>query len=158
MSLKPSLILADEPTTGLDVIMVRLNLQTLAEMRDRFGTTVILVTHDMACHAEISDRIWIMYAGKLVEMGTTDQIYGDPLHPYTRGLLGAVPSLEDKSTKSIAGLAPTPLNWPTGCRFHPRCPMRMDVCSGVEPALQARESGRRVACHLYGNGEQDRNG
>jgi len=151
-SMKPSLIMADEPTTGLDVIMVRLNLQTLADLRDEHGITIILVSHDLACHAEICDRIWIMYAGKLMEMGTAEQIFHDPLHPYTRGLLDAVPSLEDKSTKSIAGLAPTPLNWPSGCRFHPRCAKRMDICSEVEPVMQMREDGRQVACHLYGNG------
>jgi peptide/nickel transport system ATP-binding protein len=157
-SLKPDLILADEPITGLDVIMQRLNLQTLAELRDKHGITIVLVAHDMACHAEICDRIWIMYAGKMVELGTTDQIFTDPLHPYTKGLLEAVPSLEDRNTKSIAGLAPTPLNWPSGCRFHPRCPRVMEICRREEPVLQEKESGRQVRCHLYENSEQKNNG
>jgi peptide/nickel transport system ATP-binding protein len=148
-SLRPDLLFADEPTTGLDVIMVRLNLQTLASLRDEHGITVVLVSHDLACHAEICDRICIMYAGRMMEVGMADQIFHDPLHPYTQGLIGAVPSLEDKTTKSIAGVAPTPLNPPSGCRFHPRCPKAMDVCSKVEPELTSVGPDRQVRCHLY---------
>ncbi|MGQ9631807.1 MAG: ABC transporter ATP-binding protein [bacterium] len=152
-SLKPSVVLADEPITALDVIMQRLNLQTIAELRDKFGITILLVAHDMACHAEICDRICVMYAGKMVEVGPVDKVFADPLHPYTRGLLEAVPSLEGRSTKSIPGLAPSPLNWPEGCRFHPRCSHRMDICSKKEPVLREVESGRHVACHLYYDGD-----
>lgn len=148
-SLRPDLILADEPITALDVIMQRLNLQTIAHLRDEFGITIVLVAHDMACHAEICDRICVMYAGKLLEIGLVDQIFGDPLHPYTQGLLEAVPSLEDKTTKSIPGLAPSPLNWPSGCRFHPRCFRRMEICDKKEPDLREIRPGRYVACFLY---------
>jgi len=148
-TLKPSLILADEPTTALDVVMQRLNLQTIAELRDRFGMTIVLVAHDLACHAEICDRICVMYAGEIVEIGPVDGIFREPLHPYTQGLLQAVPSLEDRNIKSIPGLAPSPMSWPSGCRFHPRCPHRMDVCSERDPALREVRPGRYVACHLY---------
>lgn len=148
--LRPSLVLADEPVTALDVIMQRLNLQTIAELKQRFGMTVVLVAHDMACHAEICDRICIMYAGRLMEIGIVDQLFQKPLHPYTKGLLEAVPSLERRRVKSIAGLAPSPLNWPRGCRFHPRCPFQKEICKKKEPVLQEVDSEYYVACHLYG--------
>lgn len=146
-SLKPTMILADEPITALDVIMQRLNLQTIADLRKNFGITILMVAHDMACHAEIVDRICVMYAGKLIEIGPVDDIFKEPLHPYTQALLEAVPSLEDRHAKSIPGLAPSPLNQPSGCRFHPRCPYRMDICSEEVPVLQQVKSGRHVACH-----------
>lgn len=148
-SLRPAILFADEPTTGLDVVMVRLNLQTLASLRDEAGITVIFVSHDLACHAEICDRIMVMYAGRTMEIAPTEQIFDDPQHPYTKGLIEAVPSLERRHTKSIRGLAPTPLNWPTGCRFHPRCPVAMDVCRTAEPAVTTLDDGRKVRCHLY---------
>lgn len=150
-SLKPNLVLADEPVTALDVIMMRLNLQTLAELRKKFGMAIILVAHDMACHAEICDRICIMYAGKLVEIDAVDRLFTESLHPYTRGLLEAVPSLEKRSAKSIPGLAPSPMNWPQGCRFHPRCSFQKEICKKKEPILQKVGSERYVACHLYGD-------
>jgi oligopeptide/dipeptide ABC transporter ATP-binding protein len=158
VSLRPDLILADEPTTGLDVVMVRLNLQTLMRLRDEFGMTVVLVSHDLACHAEICDRIIIMYAGKLMEIGMTDQIFHEPLHPYTKGLIEAVPSLENRHTKSIDGIAPTPLNWPKGCPFHPRCPKAMDICKTVEPQMTQVGDDRKVWCHLYGDQTEESDG
>ena len=97
------------------------------------------------------DRVIIMYAGKLMEIGMTDQIYHEPLHPYTEGLIAAVPSLENRHTKSISGIAPTPLNWPSGCPFHPRCPKMMDICRSVEPKLTQADKDRQVWCHLYGD-------
>ena len=148
--LNPKLVFADEPITGLDVVMQKLNLQTLGDLRDKFGITVVMVAHDMACHAEICDRICIMYAGKVLEIGSTFDIFSDPLHPYTKGLLSAVPSLEKKDLKGIPGLAPSPLEWPSGCRFHPRCSYRMKICEEQEPILKEVQPGRSVACFLYG--------
>jgi len=148
--LNPKIVFADEPITGLDVVMQKLNLQTLGDLRDRFGITVVMVAHDMACHAEICDRICIMYAGKILEVGSTFDIFSDPLHPYTKGLLSAVPSLEKRELKGIPGLAPSPLEWPSGCRFHPRCSYKMKICEEQEPILKEVQPGRSVACFLYG--------
>ena len=148
-ALKPSVIMADEPVTALDVVMQRLNLETLANLRDQIGITVVMVTHDMACHAEICDRVCVMYAGRVAEIGETRELFAKPLHPYTSGLLKAVPSITNKHSESIPGIAPSPSAWPTGCRFHPRCPRKMDVCSRVVPLLKEISPGRFVACHLH---------
>jgi len=148
-ALKPAVIMADEPVTALDVVMQRLNLETLAQLRDEHGITVVMVTHDMACHAEICDRVCVMYAGRVAEVGETRPLFADPLHPYTKGLLNAVPSIANKHSVSIPGIAPSPTNWPTGCRFHPRCPRKMDICSREVPALREVRPDRFVACHLY---------
>jgi oligopeptide/dipeptide ABC transporter ATP-binding protein len=151
-ALKPSIIMADEPVTALDVVMQRLNLETLAQLRDKSGITVVMVTHDMACHAEICDRVCVMYAGRVAEIGETKALFAQPLHPYTDGLLKAVPSIENKHSVSIPGIAPSPTNWPAGCRFHPRCPRRMDICSREVPPLREVSAGRIVACHLHASG------
>jgi peptide/nickel transport system ATP-binding protein len=148
-ALKPSVIMADEPVTALDVVMQRLNLETLAQLRDESGITVVMVTHDMACHAEICDRVCVMYAGRVAEIGATKTLFADPLHPYTRGLLKAVPSIVNKHSVSIPGIAPSPTQWPTGCRFHPRCLRKMDICSREAPPLREVRPDRLVACHLY---------
>ena len=148
-ALRPDLLLADEPTTGLDVVMVRLNLQTLAALRDKFAITVVFVSHDLACHAEICDRVIVMYAGRVMEVSPVERLFAEPLHPYTRGLINAVPSLEQREATSIDGIAPTPLNWPAGCRFHPRCPDCTEICRTQEPDVVELEDGRQVRCHLY---------
>jgi peptide/nickel transport system ATP-binding protein len=148
--LKPKIVFADEPVTALDVVMQKLNLQTIGELKEKFGITVVMVAHDMAWHAEVADRICIMYAGKIVETGSTTDIFSEPLHPYTKGLLAAIPSLERKFSKSIPGIAPSPLNWPNGCRFHPRCSNKMEVCEEIDPSLIEIGDNHFVACHLYG--------
>jgi peptide/nickel transport system ATP-binding protein len=148
-ALKPAIILADEPVTALDVVMQRLNLETLAQLRDGHGITVVMVTHDMACHAEICDRVCVMYAGRVAEIGGTLELFSEPLHPYTRGLLRAVPSIQNRHSESIPGIAPSPTAWPSGCRFHPRCSRAMDVCRREVPPFHEARPGRYVACHLY---------
>jgi peptide/nickel transport system ATP-binding protein len=157
-ALKPSVIMADEPVTALDVVMQRLNLETLVQLRDTSGITVVMVTHDMACHAEICDRVCVMYAGRVAEVGETTMLFADPLHPYTEGLLKAVPSIENRHSVSIPGIAPSPTNWPPGCRFHPRCSRRMDICSREVPALLEARPNRFVACHLHGTEGGPRDG
>lgn len=147
--LNPDLVVADEPVTALDVASSRINLQTIAKLRQKLNMTVVIVAHDMAVHAEITDRIAIMYAGKIVEIGPTPEVFEDPLHPYTKGLLKAVLSIEKRQAESIPGLAPSPLNWPSGCRFHPRCPYVMKICEEKEPELEEIAPGRFVACYLY---------
>ena len=150
-ALRPELIIADEPVTALDVVSVREVLQTLVDLRDKYNVTIILVAHDMAVHAEVDDRIAIMYAGKVVEIGDVEKIFEDPLHPYTKGLIESIPSIKKKKIiKGIPGIAPSPLNWPPGCRFHPRCNRANAKCKSQIPELKEVEPGRFVACHLYG--------
>jgi len=151
IALKPKLVIADEPTTALDVIVQKGILQLLKRLKEEYNMTVIVVSHDMAAHAQIADRIAIMYAGKIVEIGSIYDIFEDPLHPYAKGLISAVPSIGKEYVKGIPGLAPSPLNWPSGCRFHPRCNYAMDICSKIEPDLKEVKPGRWVACHLYGD-------
>jgi len=151
IALKPSLVVADEPVTALDVVSQKMVLQSIAELRDKFKMSVIFVAHDMAAHAQVVDRLAIMYAGKIAEIGSVHDVFKDPLHPYTRGLIEAIPSLEREPVKSIPGLAPSPLNWPPGCRFHPRCPFAMPICSKKEPPLREITPGRYVACYLFGD-------
>lgn len=148
--LKPKIVLADEPTTGLDVVVQRGILQTLVEKIKGYGSTLVVVSHDMGVHTMIADRIAIMYAGKVVEVGSVDKIIEEPLHPYTKGLLESLPRIGDKSLrKGIPGMPPDLRSPPPGCRFHPRCPYAMDICRREEPPLTSMETGRLVACWLY---------
>jgi peptide/nickel transport system ATP-binding protein len=152
VSLNPDMLIADEPTTALDVNIQRVILQELKEIRERLGLTIIYVSHDMAVHAELADRMGIMYAGGVVEISSTIDIFKRPLHPYTQGLIKSIPKLGGgrERLEGIPGLAPSPLNWPSGCKFHTRCPMAMEICKHRAPKLQEVEPGRQVACHLYG--------
>lgn len=152
VSLTPDLLVADEPTTALDVNIQRIILQELKEIREQLGLTIVYVSHDMAVHAELADRMGIMYAGEVVEVGPTIDIFKRPLHPYTQGLIKSIPRLGGarERLEGIPGLAPSPLAWPTGCKFHPRCPMAMEICKHKAPVLRQIEPERQVACHLYG--------
>jgi len=150
MMLKPSLVIADEPVTALDVVSQRLVLQLLRELRDEHGASLIYVSHDLATHAELVDRMAVMYAGKVVEVGGVDDLFLDPMHPYVQLLIESVPRPGKKVIRGIPGIAPSPLNWPSGCRFHPRCPKAMPICSKIEPQPVNIGGGRIVSCHLYG--------
>ncbi len=152
IALNPTLVVADEPVTALDVVVQRSLLTLLKELRDKYGVTLIFVSHDMAAHAQLVDRMAIMYAGKIVEIGEIEEIFHNPSHPYTKLLVSSIPSLQRKRIKGIPGVAPSPLNWPPGCRFHTRCPWVMEICSKVEPPLMKMTDERYVACHLY-NGD-----
>jgi len=151
IALKPQLIIADEPTTALDVTIQRVILETLVTVREHLGSTIIVVTHDMPVHAQLADRLVVMYAGKVMEIGTVDNLFEDPLHPYSQGLIATIPSIarERKRLQGIPGIAPSPLEWPAGCRFHPRCKHVMEVCEHEEPPMREIRRGRLVACHLY---------
>lgn len=149
IALKPKLIIADEPTTALDVVAQRGILQLLRSLKEKYGMTVVMISHDMACHAQISDKTAIMYAGKIIEIDSTLNIFENPAHPYTRGLVSAIPEIGKSYVKGIPGLPPSPLNWPQGCRFHPRCSHVMDICMKNEPPLRNVDSEKLVACHLY---------
>ena len=152
IALRPELIIADEPTTALDVVMQRGIIQLLSDIRKKYGTSLILITHDMAVHAEIVDRMAIMYAGKIVEIGDVISIFKNPLHPYTQALIGSVPHLGEKRRLiGIKGLPPDLKDPPPGCRFHPRCPYSKEKCHKHEPPLIEAGKGRYVACFLYGD-------
>jgi peptide/nickel transport system ATP-binding protein len=149
--LNPKLLIADEPTTALDVVVQRGILQLLKDINKNFGTTILLITHDMAVHAQIVDRLAIMYAGKIVEVGPVKDIFERPLHPYTQLLIASIPRAgEKRRLAGIPGLPPDLRNPPPGCMFHPRCPLRIQgKCERVEPALRQVSNERKVACHLY---------
>ncbi|MEZ4867850.1 MAG: ABC transporter ATP-binding protein [Caldilineaceae bacterium] len=151
ITMNPDLLIADEPTTALDVNVQRVILQELEDVRNELGLTILYVTHDMAVHAQIADRIGIMYAGLIVEVGTATDVLKNPLHPYSNALASATPKVggERKRLQSLQGVVPSPLAWPTGCAFHPRCSQVMDICREQKPELRECAPGRSVACHLY---------
>jgi peptide/nickel transport system ATP-binding protein len=154
VTLSPELIFADEPTTALDVNVQQIILQELQDIRERLGLTLVYVTHDMAVHAELADRMGIMYAGLIVEVGSVVEVLKDPLHPYSRALVESVPTVggERERMEGLPGRAPSPLEWPSGCRFHPRCERAMEVCREGIPPLQEVADGRMVACYLHHEG------
>ncbi|HOP95022.1 MAG: ABC transporter ATP-binding protein [Dictyoglomaceae bacterium] len=148
--LSPRIIVADEPSTALDVVAQRAVIQLLKGIQQNLKNTIILVTHDMGVHASISDRIAIMYAGKIVEEAPTSEMFENPMHPYTKYLIGALPKIGDKSYKlSAPGAPPSLLNPPEGCRFHPRCNMVMEECKNDAPSFVEISSEHKVACFLY---------
>lgn len=149
VSMHPALIVADELTTALDVVTQRQILQELAGIRDELGATIILITHDMGVVAQIADRVAVMYAGKIAELGSVNDIFETPLHPYSQGLIGSIPRESGGRIEGLPGEAPSPWNYPSGCRFHPRCPKIFDPCGEQIPALQTQDSARWAACHLY---------
>ncbi|MEB3765207.1 MAG: ABC transporter ATP-binding protein [Desulfurococcales archaeon] len=149
VALQPKILIADEPTTALDVVVQAKIMDLLEELKRKYNMTIILITHDIALAAERSTRIVVMYAGRIVEDGPVDEIVNDPKHPYTEGLLESTPDLwGEKEIRSIPGNPPDLRNPPPGCPFHPRCPKAMKVCRESFPAY-TRLNKRRVACHLY---------
>ena len=146
---QPSLIIADEPTTALDVVVQRGVLQMLKDIQAESANTVLLVTHDLAVHANVADRVGIMYAGRIVEEGPTETIFNAPRHPYTDHLVHTLPVIGDKTQKeSLSGSPPNLADPPSGCRFHPRCPLAMDRCQTETPKMLKLSERHRVACHL----------
>jgi peptide/nickel transport system ATP-binding protein len=148
--LEPKVIICDEPTTALDVIVQAQIINLLKDLKEKLDLSFIFITHDLATEAEVSDRIAVMYAGKIVEIGTNQQIYEEqgPCHPYTRNLLAATPRLHAKVSELsfIPGAPPDLLEPPSGCRFHPRCSLAMDKCKEEEPPLIEIEEEHMVAC------------
>jgi oligopeptide/dipeptide ABC transporter ATP-binding protein len=150
---EPSVVLADEPTTALDVTTQAQVIELLLKLQDDTGVAIIFVSHDLGIVAEIADRVAVMYAGRIIEMSTVDDIFYRPLHPYTKGLLDSIPIItdDDAELRSIAGQPPTVANRPSGCPFHPRCALGLDnaECRTVVPALENKDlGGGLVACHL----------
>jgi peptide/nickel transport system ATP-binding protein len=151
LACNPKLLLADEPTTALDVTIQAQVLKMMNDLKVKFNTAMILITHDLGIVAESCDKVAIMYAGEIVESGTTEQIYENTKHPYTEGLFGSIPSLDEDvdRLKPIKGLMPDPSNLPDGCSFHPRCPYATEECGKINPATIEIEPGHFVKCLRY---------
>ena len=151
LSCNPDLLIADEPTTSLDVTIQAQILALLSELKKKIGASVLIITHDMGIVAETCDRVGVMYAGNIVEVSETEALFKKSLHPYTQGLLRAIPKLHEdvKNLEIIPGSVPNLIYPPSGCRFHPRCPFRMEICDKEFPPLLEVDPGHSVACYLY---------
>ena len=152
LALEPRLVILDEPTTALDVVVQRAILEKLVSLRARLGFAMVFITHDQPLMLEMADRIGVLYAGRLAELAPTAELAANPLHPYTRGLLHAFPSLHGSlsEVRAIEGTPPSLRSPPTGCRFHPRCPAATAACAAERPAVRALAPGHVVACHHAG--------
>jgi oligopeptide/dipeptide ABC transporter ATP-binding protein len=153
LSCEPKLILADEPTTALDVTIQAQIMDLMLNLKKEFNTAIVLITHDLGVIAETANRVVVMYAGKVVEEAPVRELFKDPRHPYTLGLLGSIPVIGRKEKTGrrlheIPGLVPNPLETPQGCRFHPRCNKVMDICREKEPPMARPSNTRRVSCWL----------
>ena len=152
---KPKLLIADEPTTALDVTIQAQILALIKQLKDEYGMSVLFITHDLGVVAEIAQRVAVMYSGRIVEEADTEALFCEPLHPYTRGLLNCIPRVDrrEDTLNVITGQVPNPANFPSGCRFHPRCPDCMEQCRRESPEL-IDLGGRKVACHRVAHNEQ----
>jgi peptide/nickel transport system ATP-binding protein len=148
---KPLLLIADEPTTALDVTIQAQILTLMRDLMSEVQTSILFITHDLGVISEIADRVAVMYAGKIVEEASVRDLFSEPLHPYTQGLLSSLPRLSelDKEIEQLPGSVPDALNPPKGCSFHPRCKYATDHCAAVTPEFMILRSGHKVACHLY---------
>ncbi len=150
LSCEPDLLVADEPTTALDVTIQAQILELLADLRNRLGMAIMLITHDLGVVAEVCDRVVVMYAGEVVEEGPVAEIFNNPRHPYTQGLMQAIPRLGQRNERLavIPGMVPSATNWPVGCRFHTRCPYEFDVCVREHPELFVINEKHQSRCWL----------
>ncbi|HKI54918.1 MAG TPA: ABC transporter ATP-binding protein [Anaerolineales bacterium] len=151
LALRAKLVIADEPTTSLDVIVEAKFLDLLKELQQEFGLTILLITHNIGVVAEVADRVAVMYAAKMAEVGDVNDVFADPKHPYTQGLLKSVPNirLNEGELYKMGGAPPNLLHPPVGCRFAPRCPHVKDICTKVDPAFEPVEKDHLASCWLY---------
>jgi oligopeptide/dipeptide ABC transporter ATP-binding protein len=152
LSCSPELLIADEPTTALDVTIQAQILELMKDLKDRTQMGLLLITHDLGVVAEMADEVAVMYAGQIVEQADVHSLFRDPKHPYTQGLLASIPRLATEQAARlnvIQGTVPNLLRLPVGCRFAARCPMVMPICREVDPILGTFDDGRKVRCHLY---------
>lgn len=157
ISLRPKVIIADEPTSALDVVVQRQVMETLRRVQEDLGASVILIGHDMGLMAQFVDRLGVMYAGRLIEVGSMREIFSQPQHPYSQLLMASLPSLEKKDVfQGIPGFPPLLLDLPPGCVFHPRCPYAMDRCALEDPVLRLVRPNHWAACHLLEEGQDAR--
>ncbi|MFH0812722.1 MAG: dipeptide ABC transporter ATP-binding protein [Pseudomonadota bacterium] len=151
LALNPKLVVADEPVSALDVSIQAQIINLLIDLREKFHLTYLFISHDLHLVHYLSDRIAVMYLGRIVELTDSEKLYNHPLHPYTKAILAAVPVPDPKTKKmrlTVAGDVPDPSNPPSGCHFHPRCPHAKPICKEVYPAFEVKESVHQVACHL----------
>ena len=155
LACNPELIIADEPTTALDVTIQAQVLELMKNLKEKYDTSMILITHDLGVVAEICDYVSVIYAGSIVEYASVKDMYETPGHPYTKGLFNSIPSLDEdvESLTTIKGNPPDPSALPSGCRFHPRCDKCMEICKHTNPELQEVSPGHFIACHLFKKGE-----
>ncbi|HVT04498.1 MAG TPA: ABC transporter ATP-binding protein [Thermoanaerobaculia bacterium] len=156
LSCNPELLIADEPTTALDVTIQAQIMEILGRLQKQLGLAVLLITHDLGVVAEFCERVIVMYTGRIVEEAPVDELFRNPSHPYTRGLLASLPNLDQDINRpsrlaTIKGMVPSPLSLPPGCKFNPRCPDVMDICLGNEPARIGVGEKHDARCYLYGN-------
>jgi peptide/nickel transport system ATP-binding protein len=151
LACKPQLLIADEPTTALDVTIQAQILKLMKDLQEDTGTAILMITHNLGVVADICDRVGVMYAGAMTEVGPKMSVFKEPLHPYTQGLINSIPKVTADITRleTIEGSVPNLMNPPTGCRFHPRCPYAMEICSKEKPTMIEVKPGHSVACHLY---------
>ncbi|MFS0593908.1 ABC transporter ATP-binding protein [Cytobacillus horneckiae] len=155
MSCNPKLLIADEPTTALDVTIQAQILDLMKDLSKQYDTSILIITHDLGVVSEVADKVVVMYCGQVVEEALVDDLFDEPLHPYTIGLMGSIPSLEDETDRlqSIEGTVPPPEHFPTGCRFAPRCPHAFDRCREEAPSLIQMAGGRKARCFLHSDKE-----
>ena len=151
LSCLPQLLIADEPTTALDVTIQAQILTLMLQLKEETKTSIMLITHDLGVVAEVCDRVVIMYAGRIVEDAPIEDIFQEPLHPYTKGLMASIPGRneEDQELATITGSVPNLITPPSGCRFHPRCPHAKEICQQKVPSLKTHKEGHNIACFLY---------
>lgn len=157
LACNPKLLIADEPTTALDVTIQAQVLEMMKNLREKYGTSMLMITHDLGIVAEICDDVSIIYAGRIVEHGTLEDVFNNFLHPYTQGLFNSLPNLDNRTAKlvPIRGLMPDPNDLPLGCPFYPRCDYAMDICIDQKSPKVYRNEEHYVECHLYNNGNID---
>lgn len=157
LAMDPDLLIADEPTSALDASVQAGIMEVFKDLRKEFDLSILFISHNLKVVRNMSDRIMVMYLGKPVEIGDSNQVIKSPQHPYTKALIGAIPDItkESQSIEVLEGQVPDPSNPPRGCSFHPRCPEAMDECKKTDPKLEIKESGREASCHLYEHRNED---
>jgi oligopeptide/dipeptide ABC transporter ATP-binding protein len=150
LAVRPEVLIADEPLSALDISIQAQIINLMLDLQQKLNLSYILISHDLSVIRHMSKRVAIMYLGRIVEQGSADDLFANPLHPYTSALLAAIPDISPTRTKAppLGGDIPSPLSPPTGCHFHPRCPIRQDICTTVRPELEEKLSGHQAACHF----------
>ncbi|WPK13000.1 ABC transporter ATP-binding protein [Lysinibacillus louembei] len=151
LACSPDVLIADEPTTALDVTIQAQILEILKDLQQKMGMSIIFITHDLGVVSEMCDKVAVMYAGQVIEEGVTEQLFDEPLHPYTRGLIDSLPKLyeEQDELQTIEGSVPSPYHYPEGCRYADRCPFARELCRAAQPELIEMAEGRKVRCYQY---------